>query len=150
MSKNQHSQRKSLNFENWSSNKLSKSANIWLSKSIFYVKNHPKLCDFFFIEEYEFRNTFLNHFIFLKWCPIFDSSPLLQFSKFNDFLCECWFLAKNLSNFVPLPWKRYNRYCHRWKYSWGKSTDLSNFSLDKIVFNYVSTYVRVLSWLEKC
>ena len=23
-----------------------------------------------------------------------------------------WFLAKNLSNFVSLPWKRHNRYCH--------------------------------------
>ena len=24
-----------------------------------------------------------------------------------------WFLAKNLSNFVSLPWKLHNRYCHR-------------------------------------
>ena len=24
-----------------------------------------------------------------------------------------WFLAKNLSNFVSLPWKFHNRYCHR-------------------------------------
>ena len=23
-----------------------------------------------------------------------------------------WFLAKNLSNFVSLPWKLHNRYCH--------------------------------------
>ena len=23
-----------------------------------------------------------------------------------------WFLAKNLSSFVPLPWKLHNRYCH--------------------------------------
>ena len=35
---------------------------------------------------------------FLKSCPIFDLSPLTQFSKFNN----CWFLGKNLSNFVPL------------------------------------------------
>ena len=28
--------------------------------------------------------------------------PLHQFSKFNYFLWVCWFLGKNLSNFVPL------------------------------------------------
>ena len=63
---------------------------------------------FFFIEEYEFRSTFLitsifKSIYFLKWCPIFDSLPLLQFSKFNNFLWACWFLAKNLSSFVSLP-----------------------------------------------
>ena len=41
--KNQHTQRKVLNFE-------SKSANIWLSWSIFYVKNHPNLFQIFFIK----------------------------------------------------------------------------------------------------
>ena len=35
---------------------------------------------------------------FLKWCPIFVTSPLNQFSKFNNFLRVCWFLGKNLSN----------------------------------------------------
>ena len=35
----------------------------------------------------------------LKWCPIFDSWPLNQFSKFNNFLWAYWFLGKNLSNF---------------------------------------------------
>jgi len=50
---------------------------------------------------------------FLKWCPIFDSSPLLQFSKFNNFIWpKLIFLAKNLSNFVSLPWKLHKRYCH--------------------------------------
>ena len=38
---------------------------------------------FFFIEEYKFRSTFLDKINFsttllLKWCPIFDSSPLIQ------------------------------------------------------------------------
>ena len=50
---------------------------------------------------------------FLKWCPIFDTSPLTQFSKFNNFLWVCWFLGKNLSNFVPPVWKLHNPYCHR-------------------------------------
>ena len=42
--KNQHTERKLLNFENWINGKVSKSAKIWLSK--------------FFIEEYPFRSTF--------------------------------------------------------------------------------------------
>ena len=37
--------------------------------------------------------------------------PLIQFSKFNNFLWVCWFLAKNLSNFVPPVWKLHNPYC---------------------------------------
>ena len=39
-------------------------------------------------------------------------SPLTQFSKFNHFLWVCWFLGRNLSNFVPPVWKLYNLYCH--------------------------------------
>ena len=55
--KNQHTQRKLLNFEFWINGELSKSAKIWLSKSIFYVKNHPNLSHFLFIEEYQFKST---------------------------------------------------------------------------------------------
>ena len=39
-------------------------------------------------------------------------APLTQFSKFNNFLWVCWFLDKNLSNFVPPVWKLHNPYCH--------------------------------------
>ena len=39
-------------------------------------------------------------------------SPLVKFSKFKNFLWVCWFLCKNLSNFVSLPWKFHNPYCH--------------------------------------
>ena len=35
-----------------------------------------------------------------------------QFSKFNNCLWVCWFLGKNISNFVPLIWKLHNPYCH--------------------------------------
>ena len=45
--KNQHTQRKSLNFQNWVNGEVSKSAKIWLSKSIFCVKNHMNLSFFF-------------------------------------------------------------------------------------------------------
>ena len=43
---------------------------------------------------------------------LFDTSPLVQFSKFKNFLWVCWFLGKNLSNFVPPIWKLHNPYCH--------------------------------------
>ena len=46
--KNQHTQRKILNFEFWINGELSTSAKIRLSKSIFYVKNHPKSFSIFF------------------------------------------------------------------------------------------------------
>ena len=39
-------------------------------------------------------------------------SPLVWFSKFKNFPWVCWFLCRNLSNFVPLPWKFHNPYCH--------------------------------------
>ena len=38
----------------------------------------------------------------------FWGSPLVQFSKFNNFLCLCWFLCKTL-NFVSLVLKLHNR-----------------------------------------
>ena len=61
---------------------------------------------------------------------LFDTSPLTQFSKFNDFLLVCWFLWKNLSNFVPPVWKLHNLYCHNidvmcWK---GRSSVKNDFT----------------------
>ena len=65
----------------------------------FYVKNHWNLSQ-------------------LKWWPIFDSSPLHQFSKFNLFLVLRWVLGKNLSNFISPAWKLDNPYFHNtcWPY----------------------------------
>ena len=37
---------------------------------------------------------------------------LPKFSKFNNFLWVCWFLGKNIFNFVPPAWKLHNPYCH--------------------------------------
>ena len=69
---------------------MSNSAKIGLLKSIFNVDGI-----FFFILVYQVVDhifkAFLNTFIFemhyfLKWCPIFDDSPLLyQFTKYNNF-----------------------------------------------------------------
>ena len=42
----------------------------------------------------------------------YRGSPLVQLSKFNNFLWVCWFLCKNLSNFVYPAWKLHNPYCH--------------------------------------
>ena len=44
---------------------------------------------------------------------LFDTSPLVQFSKFKNFLWVGWFLGKNLSDFVPPVWKLHYPYCHR-------------------------------------
>ena len=52
--KNQHTQRKLLNFENWCNGEVSKSALIWLSKLIFYFKNHRNLSQFFSLKEHIF------------------------------------------------------------------------------------------------
>ena len=112
-----------MNFENWCNKEVSKSAKILLSKLIFYGKNHRNLSQFFFhwrIPIYaqifcywQFLITsFLKINLLLKWCPIFDSSPLHQFSKFRNFLWVCWFLGKNLSNFVSFAWKLDNPYYH--------------------------------------
>ena len=55
---------KLLNFANWCNGEVSKSAEIRLSKSIFYVKNHQNVSDFFFVEEYEFKSSFFVSDIF--------------------------------------------------------------------------------------
>ena len=62
--KNQHTQRKLLNFKNWVDGEVKKSAKIWLSKSIFYVKNYLNLSQFFF----SLKNINLGaHFLLLKF-----------------------------------------------------------------------------------
>ena len=82
--KNQHAQRKLLNFENYSNGEVSKSAITSIIRSLY----------------------------FLHWCPIFESSPLNQFLKFNNFPWVFWSLGNNLSNFLYPAWKFHNPYCH--------------------------------------
>ena len=52
-------QMKLPNFEIWSNGELSKSTIIWLSKSIFYVKNHPNLSGFFSLKNMNLGAYFL-------------------------------------------------------------------------------------------
>ena len=97
---------KSLNFVDWCNGEVSKSAQFWLSKSIFYVKNHLYLSESIFIEEFQNRSTF---FVI----DTFDSLPLYSNSQNSMISFDYnWFLAKNLSNLVSFPWKLHNRYCH--------------------------------------
>ena len=111
--KNQHNQTKLLNFKfSWDNGEMSKTAKIWLSKSIFNVKNYPNRSRFFssknaYLEAHFLLLTFLitsifKSLYFLKWRPTFDTSPSTKFSKFNNFLWVCWFIGKNLFNFYPL------------------------------------------------
>ena len=116
--KNQHIQRKWLNFENWCIiGRWQKEPKFDFQSQFSTSKNLEIFLIFCFIKKYQFRSTFFvidifKSLYFLKWCPIFDSSPLHQFSKFNHFLWVCWFLGKNLSNFVSHAWKLDNQYCH--------------------------------------
>ena len=57
--KNQHTQRKLLNFENWVNGEMSKSAKIWFSRSIFYVKNYPNFSQFFTLKNINLEAHFL-------------------------------------------------------------------------------------------
>ena len=85
--KNQHTQRNLLNFENWVNGgigEVSKSAKIWLSKSIFYFKNYLNLskkkchgrisfqehisCYWHFSKTSIFKPLY-----FLKWRSFFDN-----------------------------------------------------------------------------
>jgi hypothetical protein len=80
------SQMKLPNLVNWSSDELSKSAKIWLSKSIFYVKNHQNLSEFFF----NWRITNLGaHFLLLTF---FDNINFLV-TLFSIMMPNFWQLA---------------------------------------------------------
>ena len=56
-----------------------KSSKFWLSKSIFFVKNHWNFSHFFSLKAYFLLLSFFDSFyVLLKWCLIFQASPLTQ------------------------------------------------------------------------
>ena len=57
---------------------------------------------------------------------LFDTSPLTQFSKLNNFFWVCWFLGKNVSNFVYPTWKLDNPYYHNIHKARSCSKDISS------------------------
>ena len=90
----------------------------------------------YFIEEYIFRSTFfiidfLDNFIFFKSFIFENDAQFLtighyitlshQLTKYNNFLLECWFLTKNLSNVISLIWKLDNPYYHKCKLTYAVS-----------------------------
>ena len=85
-----------------------------LSKNVNNKKYAPKLV--FFNEKkiekdsYDFWHRKID--FASQILALFDTFPLVQFSKYNNFLWVCWFLGKNLSNFVPSAWKLNNPYYH--------------------------------------
>ena len=88
-----------------------------LSKNVNNKKCAPKLIFFNEKKIEKDSDNFWNRKLTLKVrrlgdFALFDTSPLIQFSKFNNFLWVCWFLRKNLSNFVPPVWKLHNPYYH--------------------------------------
>ena len=85
--KNQHTQRKLLNFENWISMGLRSFQKSEFLKSIIYILPCTKLMNNEILEIFDFWNS--DFWKLLR--PM-----LIQFSKFNDFLWVCWFLGKNL------------------------------------------------------
>ena len=67
---------------------------------------------------------------------LFDTSPLVQFSKFKNFLWVSWFLGKNLSNFVPPVWKLHNPYCHNTQWASRDPTCISEKNSPSPLFIY--------------
>ena len=66
-----------------------------------------------------------------------------NFLKFIKFLWVCWFLGKNLANFVPPVWKLHNQYCHN-------SMPQFNRNCHKfLILIIVYTYVLIITWYLK-
>ena len=95
-----------------SQDEWAKSSEIWLSKPIFYFKSHQNPSNFFSLKNMTLgAHVFLLTLIF--WITLFSKMmPNFWQIATTPILKIHWFLAKNLSNFVSLAWKLYNRYCH--------------------------------------
>ena len=111
---------KSLNLENWCNGTFNvnflhqkSSKSFWI---LFSLKNTNVGANFSVIGIFWFSPNFKSLY-FLKWCLIFDSLPLLKFSQVNNLIWIQSFFSQDLSNFISLPWKLHNRYCHSIKLS---------------------------------
>ena len=67
------------------------------------------------LQKSEFLKLIISFFHYF-WCQ--NWYQWHKFSKFNNFLWVCWFLCKNLSNFVYPIWKLHNPYCHTKHWLW--------------------------------
>ena len=59
-------------------------------------------------DNFHFQNNLFSRMMLNLW----EHTTIHQFTKYNTFLLEYWFLAKNLSKFVSLPWKLVNPSYH--------------------------------------
>ena len=75
---------------------LSKTKSVLLNSYSSMIKKSKKIPIIFDIENWLWK--------------LFDTSPLHQFAKFNNYIWVCWFFVKNLFNFVYLTWKLHNHY----------------------------------------
>ena len=106
----------------------SKSAKIWLSKSIFYV-NHLNLSDFFFNQEYLLRNSFSNNFIF---------KPLHLLKSYTEFLTRPQLVCKAseyVYNWLLILFNLLNKWIAK-----GVTYNPHDFTRQYTVFFFVSHY----------
>ena len=80
-----------------------------LSKNVSDKKCAPKLLFFNEDKVEKVSDNFWHRKLTYKvkfWsnCGTFDTSPLTQVSKFNNFLWVCWFLGKNFLILYPWTW----------------------------------------------
>ena len=118
--KNQHTQRKLLNFEKWCmgmGEKVPKfnflTSKIIVSQFFFSLKNTNLRTNFCCYWHFSIIPIFKSLY-FLKWCPIFDSLPPHQFAKFNDFLLSRLVFRQFFSDILSLNWKSDNPYYHNY------------------------------------
>ena len=71
-------------------------------------------------------------------------SPLVQFSKFKNLPWVCWFLCKNLSNLVSLPWKFHSPYCHTEYLSYVKSIETHERAFLPLNISAVGSVINVV------
>ena len=89
--KNQHTQRKLLNLKNWCYREVSQSSLIWLSKSIFYDKNHRNIflilghiccyCHFLKLHHYTNPRNSIIFFGYVDFLGIFFSNFVQPFEN---------------------------------------------------------------------
>ena len=123
-----------------------------LPKNVIKKKCAPKLV---FFNEKKMRKIWMifgiENWLWKSNFGTFDTSPLTQFSKFNNFLRVCWFLGKNLSNFAPPVWKLHNPYCHNVHKKIHKKTRgkyIATAQFGDILKEFSCLFLSLLSWKE--
>ena len=152
MPKKQHTQRKLLNFVNWVNGEVSTSAKVWLSKSIFHIKNYSYLSIFFHLRISIHVHIFCYwHFLMIsifkslsKMMPNFwhlPNNPILKIQKFP--LSMLIFRQKPFQFCTTPVWKLHNQYCH-------SSETLYKDHAPHFLFSWQPNLLGQKSWLPTC